>query len=75
MYYAPSIFFCDNFCCKYMMWKPSMLPEKVSRHQNQILACENIMELGASLCCHTKYGSLGVSGVSGARCSRQMEFS
>ena len=36
------------------------------------LACENFMESGVSLCHHTKYGSLEVSGVSGAR---QMKFS
>ena len=33
------------------------------------------MESGASLCHHTKYGSLGASGVSGTRHARQMEFS
>ena len=43
-------------------------------HQNQFLGHEIFMTSRASICHHTKYGSLVASGMSGIRQAIQMEF-
>ena len=49
--------------------------QKTFWSQNWILGDENFMASWASICRHTKYGSLVASGTSGARRARRLEFS
>jgi len=42
----------------FMIWKLSMISEKISGVRINFWRVTNFMESGASLCRHTKYGSL-----------------